>query len=85
MPESKPIDVERARELFDYAPEIGGSCLVWRVNNKRARAGSMAGCPDSQGVWRVKVDKGSFRAHRVAYVLVHGEQPPVDLRKDWNK
>lgn len=75
-----PIDVELMRSLLDYDPEVGGSCLVWKVNKgPRARAGTLAGSLLSTGYWHVQVNGAFYLAHRVVWAIVYGEDPSCQI------
>ena len=68
-----------AKQLFDYDPATG--ILRWRIDRNKVTAsrGSVAGGPDKDGYWRVRVLKREYRAHRVAWLLVYGEWPSKNL------
>ena len=71
------LTAERARELLDYRPETGE--FFWRV----ARPGTYAGA--SAGHWQkeksgevrllIRIDWTAFLAHRVGWLIVHGQFP----------
>lgn len=83
----KPIDVELMRTLFDYAPDVGGSCLLWK--NPRAvrmKPGTMAGADSKAGYWRVCVKGKYYVAHRLVWAVVNGEDPQKQIdHVDGNK
>jgi len=68
------ITQARVKELFDYNPTTGE--LTRRVTVRAwAQAGSLAGTFDSQGYRQVGIDGRKYRAHRLVWLLVHGELP----------
>jgi len=72
---------DKARELlerdcFEYAPEIGGTCIRWKVDAYKKRTkGKMAGSPSQKGYWQIYVHGKKYYAHRVVFLLVHGRWP----------
>lgn len=74
MSKSKPLpSVERVRELLSYDPETGE--LRWRVSRCKARAGAVAGTLTSSGYRTICLDGQTLKAHRLAWLLAHGEDP----------
>ncbi len=68
------LTASRARELLDYNPETG--VFTWKVKaSSRAMPGDLAGSLTKQGYWRVHVDGCAYKAHRLAWLHVHGEWP----------
>jgi hypothetical protein len=78
--------VEYLRELFDYRYETGE--LLWKrrprehfaTDQAHGRwntlfAGKMAGYFD-KGYRRISIDYVDYKAHRVVWKLVYGEEPP---------
>src|SRR3990167_7311165 len=69
---------ERLRELFSYNPESGiFTRLVSTSSN--ARAGDIAGWANSKGYMFIRIDGHKYKAHRLAWLYVHGEWPNGDL------
>lgn len=72
----KSIDVEHIRTLLDYNPEVGGSCLVWKVSPRYGIApGDRAGSLMNHGYWGVRVEGKTYLAHRLVWAIVKGEDP----------
>ena len=67
------LTADRVRELLSYNPDSG--VFTWRVSRPGRKAGSLAGTPDGRGYWRISVDDKSYRAHRLAWLWVHGTWP----------
>jgi hypothetical protein len=76
------VSVARVRNLLAYNPDTGD--LIWRVdmgcNAARIPAGSIAGSrsPDN-GYSKVKIDGYLAGVHRVAWVLMTGEWPSMEV------
>ena len=68
---------ERIAELFSYDPATG--VFVRRVTRGGAVAGSIAGTKDSYGYFQFAVDGKLYLAHRVAWLMVHGEWPECEI------
>ena len=73
----KSINVERVRELLEYRPDVGGSCLVWKVDRgsnkvKGLRAGTMH---YRNGYLSIGIDGVIYLAHRLVWAIMHGEDP----------
>lgn len=66
------LTAERLRETLSYSPETGA--FAWRrkpANAKRADAG----CRASSGYVLIRIDDVLYKAHRLAWLYVHGEWP----------
>lgn len=71
---STELTLVAARELLHYEPKTG--VLTWRVSAGRAiRAGDVAGYLNSDGYRRVTIYGRTYRAHRLAWFIHHGEWP----------
>lgn len=73
------LTAERLRELLNYDPSTGHFFWV-RPQSNRAKAGARAGhgCK-THGYWIVGVDGSSYRAHRLAWLFVHGKWPEYEV------
>jgi HNH endonuclease len=76
-PNDRRLTLERARELLAYDSETG--ILTWRMRRGSAGAGSPAGTLHSKGYLLVRVDGVRFLAHRLAWLLAHGEWPRGEI------
>jgi hypothetical protein len=63
----------RLRELLDYNPESGE--FTWRVSRANTTVGGRAGTIDMHGYWVIGVDGKGYKAHRLAFLYVHGYLP----------
>lgn len=72
------ITAEQACELFEYFPDTG------RVVNKtqrgpRALKGGESGSRDRRGYIQIKLGGYSYKAHRLAFLLMEGEWPKDEV------
>jgi len=66
---------ERLKSLIHYNPETG--VFTWLVRRGgKALAGSVAGSITDQGYVLIRVDRHNWKAHRLAWLYMTGEQPP---------
>jgi len=71
----KPLpSSDRIRELLSYDPTTGEFRWLARVS-QRTKPGHLAGSRDRSGYWRIKIDGTIFSAHRIAWLLVYGDDP----------
>jgi len=71
----KPILTQkRLKELFSYNPETGDFTRT-KTRSHNARKGDVAGSNDGAGYIRISIDKAHYRAHRLAWLYVHGKWP----------
>jgi hypothetical protein len=70
------ITQERLQELLDYEPGTGN--FRWRRNAGRygrIAAGSIAGSVNDRGYVIIVIDGENYRAHRLAWLYMHGKFP----------
>lgn len=71
------ITQQRLREVLDYDPETGE--FRWLVaTGRRVNVGDLAGT-DSYGRRFIRIDKRRYRAHRLAWLYVHGRWPANEI------
>jgi hypothetical protein len=72
------INADTARQLLIYEPETG--VFTWRESRGRVAAGDVAGGLARNGYWEIYVGGRRYRAHRLAWLITHGEwpEPTVD-------
>ena len=75
MSKYKPLPSQkRLRELFNYDEHTG--VFTWKqVNSNRVKPGSKAGWQTDAGYIEISVDSIRYRAHRLAWMYVYGDDP----------
>ncbi len=72
------ITAKRLRQLLDYDPVTG--VFRWKVQRGRVSVGEVAGHIHAKhGRVNIKVGRKLYRAHRLAWLYVHGEWPELDI------
>ena len=79
---NKNFTAEFVRSLLDYNAETG--ILTWkrRIDSKRFNtvyAGEQAGTIRPDGYVSISIDSQRNLAHRLAWLITHGEWPPADI------
>jgi HNH endonuclease len=78
MSKKAKLTADRLRQLLSYDPETG--IFRWRVQpNSRVPVGAVAGCVESSGYRRIRIDGRLYLAHRLAWLYVHGECPAGEI------
>lgn len=78
----KPIPTDIG-DFIRYEPDTG--LFFWRVSMGTYKAGSIAGSFNQNGYWRIMIRRRAFSAHRVAWFLMTGEQPPMVDHRDLDR
>jgi len=60
---------------LSYAPDTGE--FVWTKSLSRVPSGHRAGMVDKHGYWRISFRNRQYQAHRLAWLFVYGEWPPI--------
>lgn len=63
----------RLKELLDYYPSSGN--FHWKVQRGATAPGDLAGTLTTDGYVRVNLDSRAYKAHRLAWLYVHGVWP----------
>lgn len=70
---TKQINASDLRLLLDYDPATG--VFTRRVSRRSFKAGSLAGCHDSDGYIVITIYNRLYKAHRLAWLWMTGEWP----------
>lgn len=71
------LTAARLRELLNYDAETGA--FNWLVDHGRHRAGDRAERKAAKGYRGITVDGRPYLCHRLAWFIVHGEWPTMDV------
>lgn len=72
------ITAARLREALHYEPETGN--FTWLIKpNRSVMIGDVAGSQDRDGYVCIRICGRSYRAHRLAWLYVHGVLPPSQI------
>lgn len=71
----KPLPtIERIQQLLDYCPDSGS--FTWKTQRGgKAKPGKPAGSADPAGYCIIEIDCVAYKAHRLAWLLCHGQDP----------
>lgn len=72
-PQRDSLTADRLREVLAYNHETGG--FTWRIKVSGRTVGEIAGGVDERGYVRIVVDGHRYKAHRLAWLYVHGKWP----------
>ena len=67
------LSAERLRELLSYDADTG--VFTWAARRGNVPAGKRAGTRDSDGYTQISIEGRLYKAHRLAWLYVHGEWP----------
>lgn len=68
------LPADRLRKLFTYNPDTGLFVRLVSTSN-RVKAGDVAGSVSPDGYMRIWIDGHSYKAHRLAWLFIHGNWP----------
>jgi HNH endonuclease len=75
---------ERLLEVLSFDAETG--MFTSLITKGRRKAGEISGCVGEQGYRWIGIDGQIYRAHRLVWLLVHGEWPLLNIdHKDGNR
>ena len=69
----KKLTAKRLRELLHYDPETG--VFRWVARGHNTTSGTVAGYLHKKGYQMIAIDGRQYRAHRLAWLYVHGFWP----------
>lgn len=80
MQSNNTISQARLKELLSYNPDTGLFTWVTKYGS-HAVIGKIAGSlHTASGYWTIRLDKKLYKAHRLAWLYIHGQMPdcPID-------
>ena len=77
MKPNKLPDYEVVAEFLNYNPETG--IFTWNKSKGKRKKGAKAGYKRSGEYVIIRINNTCYPAHRLAYLLMTKEQPPLDL------
>jgi hypothetical protein len=78
MSQLQQITAEELRELLDYNPDTG-IFVRKATTSSRAQAGMAVGSDDLYGYLTVRINKKSYKLHRLAWLYMTGSMPIGDI------
>jgi hypothetical protein len=67
------ITNNQLKELLNYNQHTG--IFTWKVQNKRTRVDSIAGCYDNYNYIIIRIDGKNYKAHRLSWLYIYNEWP----------
>lgn len=75
------LTFDRVNEVLEYDPVTG--IFRWKIKlSDRAPIGKIAGGHSIRGHWRIRIDGHYYFAHRLAWLLMTGVWPSVEIDHD---
>ena len=72
------LTADRLRDALSYDCDSG--VFRWKIKSaKHIKIGAATGCKNNSGYLRIRVDGTLYRAHRLAWLYVHGEWPKHEI------
>lgn len=68
------LTLQRLYQTLSYSSDTGLFTRLIAANG-RVKIGEYAGCPDVNGYIIIKIDRKSFKAHRLAWLYMTGDWP----------
>jgi len=66
-----------SKTIVNYDPLTGN--FYWKVIKPGVSAGTLAGSIDKDGYRVIRIDRKLYRAHHIAWLIVHGQWPYHEL------
>jgi hypothetical protein len=74
----KDLTLERLKEVLNYSKETG--IFKWKKTlSVRAISETECQCRNKKGYIVIRIDGILYKAHRLAWLYVHGHMPPKDI------
>ena len=68
------LTLGRLKEVLSYDNLTG--LFTWKISPcGNTKKGTIAGCDNGKGYIRIRIDRGRFRAHRLAWMYINGHEP----------
>jgi hypothetical protein len=78
QPRLDNLTAEQVRAVLNYDPLTG--VFHWAVRRgQRMKAGDRAGARNNEGYVGIEIDCRSYKAHRLAWLVTHGEWPASEI------
>ena len=66
------------KELLHQVLEYRNGFLYWKIAlSTKTKIGSVAGCVSSDGYTKIGLNKKTYQAHRLIWIMHHGQAPSV--------
>ena len=72
-----PLTYNRLHQLLDYNPATGN--FIWKESRGNVKKGDIAGTIDKHGYHVIRIDRKLYKAHRLAWLYIHGYFPEHDI------